>query len=153
MSELTSGNNSTGAHYESYKGAYSDYYAGEEYNVFANTFFVYNSNLYDYVIDSVDELRVLIDYYKVKCESNQFITIDISCRLETLVKYTQEEGSIHVKMTQRIDHTLDFLCEDNGIGMSPAFLEQIFVPFERVNTAAINKIEGTGLGMSIVKAS
>ena len=68
------------------------------------------------------------------------------------VKYTQEEGSIHVKMTQRIDHTLDFLCEDNGIGMSPAFLEQIFVPFERVNTAAINKIEGTGLGMSIVKS-
>ncbi len=90
MSELTSGNNSTGAHYESYKGAYSDYYAGEEYNVFANTFFVYNSNLYDYVIDSVDELRVLIDYYKVKCESNQFITIDISCRLETLVKYISE---------------------------------------------------------------
>ena len=58
--------------------------------MFANTFFVYNSNLYDYVIDSVDELRVLIDYYKVKCESNQFITIDISCRLETLVKYISE---------------------------------------------------------------
>ena len=76
------------------------------------------------------------------------------------VKYTKEEGNIRVNITQRYDdqHTekpkkiwLDFLCEDNGIGMSPAFLEQIFVPFERVNSAAINKIEGTGLGMSIVK--
>ncbi|MDE6364241.1 MAG: response regulator [Lachnospiraceae bacterium] len=77
------------------------------------------------------------------------------------VKYTQAEGSIRVTITQRYDdqHTkepekiwLDFLCEDNGIGMSPAFLEQIFVPFERVNNSTINQIEGTGLGMSIVKS-
>lgn len=77
------------------------------------------------------------------------------------VKYTQEEGSIHVNFTQHIDSTqqkkqpkiwLDFLCEDNGIGMSPEFLNRIFVPFERVNNSAINKIEGTGLGMSIVKS-
>ncbi len=75
------------------------------------------------------------------------------------VKYTQAEGSIHVNMTQRFDAAdkktkdiwLDFQCKDNGIGMSPAFLEQIFVPFERVNSSATNKIEGTGLGMSIVK--
>ncbi|MDE7185764.1 MAG: response regulator [Lachnospiraceae bacterium] len=77
------------------------------------------------------------------------------------VKYTQAEGSIRVTITQRYDDQhakepekiwLDFLCEDNGIGMSPAFLEQIFVPFERVNNSTINQIEGTGLGMSIVKS-
>ena len=77
------------------------------------------------------------------------------------IKYTQAEGSIHVNFTQRIDNEsnektqkiwLDFLCEDNGIGMSPAFIQKIFVPFERVNSSAINKIEGTGLGMSIVKS-
>lgn len=73
------------------------------------------------------------------------------------VKYTQEEGSIYVNFAQRTNNTqhqkiwLDFLCEDNGIGMSPEFLKRIFVPFERVNSSAINKIEGTGLGMSIVK--
>ncbi|MDE7216068.1 MAG: hypothetical protein K2O08_04610, partial [Clostridia bacterium] len=87
MSELSSGNNSTGSHYESYKGEYSDYYAGEDYNVFANTFFVYNSNIYDYVIESADELRALIDYYKGKCETNQFITVDVSCRIDVLLKY------------------------------------------------------------------
>ena len=40
------------------------------------------------------------------------------------VKYTQEEGSIYVNFAQRTNNTqhqkiwLDFLCEDNGIGMS-----------------------------------
>lgn len=79
------------------------------------------------------------------------------------VKYTQEEGRIRVSFAQHRDKEqtadsaakeqiwLDFLCEDNGVGMSPDFLNRIFVPFERVNTAAVSRIEGTGLGMSIVK--
>ena len=77
------------------------------------------------------------------------------------VKYTPEDGVIHVNISQHFDqHTgqespcriwLDFLCEDNGIGMSQEFLKKIFEPFERVNNHAIDKIEGTGLGMSIVK--
>lgn len=75
------------------------------------------------------------------------------------VKYTQENGKIHVQFSQHIDSLqsnqptiwMDFVCKDNGIGMSPEFLERIFVPFERVNNAAVSKIEGTGLGMSIVK--
>ena len=44
-----------------------------------------------------------------------------------------------------------FACRDNGIGMSRDFLERIFVPFERVRNEITSKIEGTGLGMSIVK--
>lgn len=87
MSEATSGNTRYGAHYECYKGMYSDYYASEDYNVFANTFFKYNSNLYDYVIDSSAELYVLIDYYKDKCPTNEFITIDVSCDLAMLKSY------------------------------------------------------------------
>lgn len=76
------------------------------------------------------------------------------------VKYTLEDGFVRVRFSQRRDDTavadgskvwLDFLCEDNGIGMSAAFLERIFVPFERVNNSTVNGIEGTGLGMSIVK--
>lgn len=75
------------------------------------------------------------------------------------VKYTPEDGSIHVRFSQRQASSaegtasvwLDFSCEDNGIGMSPDFLERIFIPFERVNSSTVNRIEGTGLGMSIVK--
>ena len=73
------------------------------------------------------------------------------------VKYTQEGGAIHVGLTARRAAEegpveLAFSCRDNGIGMSPAFLEKIFIPFERVRSAAVSKIEGTGLGMSIVKS-
>lgn len=79
------------------------------------------------------------------------------------VKYTLEEGEINVRFAQRLPEAirsgeqpadtvwLDFWCEDNGMGMSREFLERIFIPFERVNSSAISKIEGTGLGMAIVK--
>ena len=75
------------------------------------------------------------------------------------VKYTQEEGEIQVCFTQRPAPDrkggpavwLDFSCRDNGIGMSQEFLTRIFLPFERVQNTTISKIEGTGLGMSIVK--
>lgn len=80
------------------------------------------------------------------------------------VKYTQEEGMIHVKFDQSRPQPdehgavkkdtvlLNFVCEDNGIGMSRDFLQRIFLPFERVNNTTISRIEGTGLGMSIVKS-
>ena len=54
------------------------------------------------------------------------------------VKYTQEDGTVHVTVSQHPEqeaHTvqdtdrriwLDFLCEDNGIGMSQEFLQKIF---------------------------
>lgn len=79
------------------------------------------------------------------------------------VKYTPEEGRIRVKFCQSVSGfdererqerntvLLDFVCEDNGIGMSGDFLEKIFLPFERVNNSTISRMEGTGLGMAIVK--
>lgn len=92
------------------------------------------------------------------------------------VKYTQEDGEIEVRFAQRYVTAklpeadgaegmmaeaaetlpagrvwLDFTCKDNGMGMSQEFLQKIFVPFERVHSEATSKIEGTGLGMSIVK--
>ncbi len=73
------------------------------------------------------------------------------------VKYTQPGGVVKAHFSQRPAQAeggamwLDFSCEDNGIGMSPAFLERVFLPFERVQSTTISKIEGTGLGMAIVK--
>ena len=40
---------------------------------------------------------------------------------------------------------------DTGIGISEEFLPHIFEEFTRENHATDNKIEGTGLGMPIVK--
>ena len=77
--------------------------------------------------------------------------------INNAVKYTPEGGRIQIAFSQRQEpegrHVwLDFVCEDNGIGMSQEFLGRIFRPFERVQSAEVNRIEGTGLGMSIVKS-
>lgn len=84
------------------------------------------------------------------------------------VKYTPDRGEILIRFLQHpVEEPaseesaslrkkdkiwFDFICQDNGIGMSKEFLERIFVPFERVKNAAVSRIEGTGLGMSIVKS-
>ena len=44
-----------------------------------------------------------------------------------------------------------FTVEDHGIGMSKDFIEHVFDEFSRENNTTANKIQGTGLGMSIVK--
>ena len=74
--------------------------------------------------------------------------------INNAVKYTNDGGRINVTVTEELEKEgciLCFRCEDNGIGMSPEFLDRIFDPFERVSSSTISKIEGTGLGMSIVK--
>ncbi|MBQ6528266.1 MAG: hypothetical protein IJI38_07050, partial [Clostridia bacterium] len=70
------------------------------------------------------------------------------------VKYTPEGGKITLHVEEEVQGdrcVLIFRCEDNGIGMSEEFLARIYQPFERVQSSTTSGIEGTGLGMSIVK--
>ena len=74
--------------------------------------------------------------------------------ISNATKYTEPGGRIDllIREEQEGDHVrLIFVCRDNGIGMSREFLKRIFDPFERVNSTTVSGIEGTGLGMSIVK--
>ena len=73
------------------------------------------------------------------------------------VKYTPEGGSVKVTITECDSHRagfaqLRFEVEDSGVGMSPEFVDHIFDVFERERNETINFIQGTGLGMSIVKS-
>ena len=74
--------------------------------------------------------------------------------LSNAAKYTEDGGRVDFTVSEEAGPErclLDFTCRDNGIGMSKEFLERIFEPFERVNSSTISRIEGTGLGMSIVR--
>ncbi len=42
--------------------------------------------------------------------------------------------------------------KDTGIGMSPEFVERLFIPFERERTSTVSRIQGTGLGLAITKS-
>lgn len=91
MSESTSGNNPGGKHYEQYTGLYTGCYAGEDYNLYANTFFVSSGVLCDYVIDSAYELQLLVDYYKkeygYRMLSGKYILVDVACSYNALTNY------------------------------------------------------------------
>lgn len=70
------------------------------------------------------------------------------------VKYTPVGGCIDLIITEKPCRQPQFACfefvfQDNGIGMSPEFVERIFEPFSRAEDTRINKIQGTGLGMAI----
>lgn len=91
ISEASSGNYNGGQHYEQYTGLYSGYYAGENYNIYANTFFDFEGKLNDYVIDNARELQTLVNYYKQKygssMNSGRYIMIDLGCSITDLTRY------------------------------------------------------------------
>lgn len=76
--------------------------------------------------------------------------------LGNAIKFTPEGGNITLSMSEETSAIYgcgcyQFVFEDNGIGMEEEFLGRIFEPFARADNSRIGKIEGTGLGMSIVK--
>ena len=72
------------------------------------------------------------------------------------VKYTGACGTIRCDITQKPGEKEGW-CDvvitvaDNGIGMSQEFQKHIFEPFERERTSTVSKVEGSGIGMGIVK--
>ena len=72
------------------------------------------------------------------------------------VKYTGAGGTIRCGITQKPGEKEGW-CDtvvtvaDNGIGMSQEFQKHIFEPFERERTSTVSKVEGSGIGMGIVK--
>ena len=92
-------------------------------------------------------------YVYADCGRTNQILLNI---LGNAIKYTPEGGEIQFTVSQGKSSTEDygnyiFTCTDNGIGMSGDYVEKIFEPFSREQSSTISKIEGTGLGMSIVK--
>ena len=72
------------------------------------------------------------------------------------VKYTGAGGTIRCNVTQKPGEKEGW-CDtvitvaDNGIGMSQEVQKHIFEPFERERTSTVSKVEGSGIGMGIVK--
>ena len=72
------------------------------------------------------------------------------------VKYTGAGGTIRCDVTQKPGKkegwcNMVITVADNGIGMSQEFQKHIFEPFERERTSTVSKVEGSGIGMGIVK--
>lgn len=73
------------------------------------------------------------------------------------IKYTPAGGLIDISITENPQvrpgyANFTFTVSDNGIGMSEEFQKVMFEPFSREKSTTVSKIQGTGLGMSIVKS-
>ena len=69
--------------------------------------------------------------------------------LSNAVKYTQE-GRVDFKVRYR-SQVAKFTITDSGSGMDKESLARIFDPFERVRNVHTPNVQGTGLGLTIVK--
>lgn len=74
--------------------------------------------------------------------------------LSNAFKFTMEGGNVwfraeEIPTSEAEKIRYRFVVQDTGIGMSEAFMENLFEPFVRDKKVA--KVEGTGLGLSITK--
>ena len=123
----------------------------EKFNIM-NTMFTEQAQLtglnFHATLENLEHNRILADDSRMTQ-----ITLNI---IGNAMKFTPEGGSIDVLLKELSPRregyaTVLFRVSDTGIGMSKEFQKQLFEPFARENTTTVSKIQGTGLGMSIVK--
>lgn len=70
--------------------------------------------------------------------------------LNNSTKYTPDGGLIALRMQTAGDRAV-ISIEDNGIGISPAMLDQVFEMFSQANRSAQGPHGGLGIGLALVK--
>ena len=105
------------------------------------------------------QFKVDIDGIKhpyVICDSLKLREILVQI-LENAVKFTSIGGDIQLSIRQLLNDDEEYAdliigIRDNGCGMSSAFVEKMFLPFEREKTNTVSGLDGTGLGLAIAKS-
>ncbi len=104
---------------------------------------------FDIAVQSITHEYLVGDVLKL----NQiFINI-----LNNAIKFTPSGGTVKINIQELPERKsgyahFRFICSDTGIGMDEEYLATIFDSFSRGKDPELGKIEGTGLGMSIVKS-
>ena len=102
---------------------------------------------------SVDTTQIRNEY--VYCDKNRLNRVLLNL-LSNAYKFTPTNGEVSVKVIQTnasesAKASYEIRVKDNGIGMSDEFAQKVFEAFEREKDSTVDTIQGTGLGMSIVK--
>lgn len=74
--------------------------------------------------------------------------------ISNAIKFTPEKGIVTLAYREEMESSKDskvyFIVEDTGIGMSEAFMQQMFCPFEQEQSSLTSNHVGSGLGLAIV---
>jgi len=71
--------------------------------------------------------------------------------ISNAIKFTKEGGSIYINIYDKSDKII-ISVRDTGIGIPESSLESIFDRFNRIDNALSKNMEGSGIGLSLVKA-
>lgn len=71
--------------------------------------------------------------------------------INNAIKYNKISGDIHIS-SENAGEFVRVLVRDTGLGIPEQALEHIFTRFYRVETKAHMQIEGTGIGLAMVKS-
>ena len=82
-------------------------------------------------------------------DPDRFIQV-ITNLLSNAIKYSPNGGDILIQ-SSREGEAVHVSIQDHGIGIAPEFIEDIFTPYHRVNSSTTRYIQGTGLGLSLVR--
>ncbi|MDP6815207.1 MAG: sensor histidine kinase, partial [Alphaproteobacteria bacterium] len=67
------------------------------------------------------------------------------------VKFTSAGGQVAIDATRRHDGGVEIRVSDSGIGIAASHLDDVVLPFSRIDTGWTREQEGTGLGLPLSK--
>jgi signal transduction histidine kinase len=79
-----------------------------------------------------------------------YLTEAVANLINNAIKYTPEGGAVEVSVCER-DGQAVFEVKDTGVGIPEGEQKRLFQPFARVRTQETEDVEGTGLGLYLVK--
>ena len=76
--------------------------------------------------------------------------------VDNAIKYSPAGSIVHISVAENAGApqgfaSFRFVVADRGVGMEPAFMERMFMPFERESNTTASGVQGTGLGLTIVR--
>lgn len=92
--------------------------------------------------------RVVVDAVRLSHVLSQLV--------DNAVKYSPARTTVRVIASEDAGgaggfSTFRFTVADEGVGMEPAFMKRMFLPFERESNTTASGVQGTGLGLTIVR--
>ena len=92
--------------------------------------------------------RVLVDAVRLSHVLTQLV--------DNAIKYSPAGSIVRISVAENAGApqgfaSFRFVVADRGVGMEPAFMERMFMPFERESNTTASGVQGTGLGLTIVR--
>jgi len=97
------------------------------------------------------EIDVRLEATSVQARANENgVQVVLQNLLDNAIKYTTDGGTVWVRLHPEPGWAV-LEVEDNGAGMEPETVDQLFEPFRQASTGMGREYEGAGVGLAVTK--